>query len=93
MALRKRHTAKFKKMVAVEAIEGRKTAAEIASTHGVHPGMISQWKKTALDAMEIAFDGPTKKAKKSQPDGFEQEQLLAQIGQLKVELDWLKKRL
>ena len=92
MSLRKRHTAKFKTAVAVEAIEGRKTAAEIASIHNIHPAMVSQWKKSALEAVEGAFKGK-QTTKKAEADGFEKEQLLAQIGQLTVELDWLKKRL
>ncbi|MCB9229688.1 MAG: transposase [Deltaproteobacteria bacterium] len=92
MALRKRHTAKFKSTVAMEAIEGSRTAAEIASIHGVHPAMVSQWKKAAMEAVEAAFEG-RKRSGKAEPEGFEKEQLLIQIGQLKVELDWLKKRL
>lgn len=91
MAMRKRHTAKLKSDVALEAIKGSRTASEIASAHGVHPTMVSQWKRTALDAVDTAFESPKKKESKAS-DGFAQEQLLAQIGQLKVELDWLKKR-
>ena len=90
MALRKRHTPKFKTEVALEALKGSKTAAEIASARGVHPAMISQWKKAAREHLEKGFaDG--RKAPKEE-EGFGKEQLLAQIGQLKVELDWLKKR-
>ena len=92
MAMRKRHTAKLKSGVALEAIKGARTASEIASEHGVHPAMVSQWKQTALDAVETAFECPKSKAEKAE-DGFGRDQLLAQIGQLKVELDWLKKRL
>lgn len=91
MALRKTHTAKFKAKVALEAIKGEKTASQIASEYGVHPVMVSKWKKAACDLLEKGFlDGrsPPKEA-----DGFAKEQLLAQIGSLKVELDWLKKRL
>jgi len=91
MALRKKHTAKFKTKVALEALKGVKTAAEISSEFGVHPVMVSQWKKSAGELLESGFaDG--RQARK-EPDGFDREQLLAQIGQLKVELDWLKKRL
>lgn len=92
MALRKRHTSTFKTSVALAAIEGKKTAAEIASQHGVHPAMVSQWKKAALDSISSAFISPSAR-KKAEPEGFEKDQLLAQIGQLKVELDWLKKKL
>ena len=92
MALRKKHTPKLKSKVAVEALKGLKTAAEIASEHGVHPTMVSQWKKAASDILESGFSDQ-RKASKKEPEGFEKDQLLAQIGQLTVELDWLKKRL
>lgn len=91
MALRKKHTAKFKATVAIEAIKERKTTAEIASEHGVHPVMVSQWKKAAIEIVEIGFSDRREKSKEA--NGFERDQLLTQIGQLKVELDWLKKRL
>ena len=91
MALRKKHTAKFKTDVALEALKGLKTAAEIASEKGVHPAMVSQWKKAAKDILETGFTDARKLPKKVD-DGFSREQLLAQIGQLKVELDWRKKR-
>lgn len=93
MAIRKRHTSKLKATVALEAIRGTKTAAEISSQHGVHPGMVSQWKRSALDAIETAFEGARTSKQESKRDGFSEDQLLSQIGQLKVELDWLKKRL
>lgn len=92
MALRKKHTPKFKSKVAIEALKGLKTAAEIASDNGVHPAMVSQWKKAAADILEAGFSDRRGAAKK-EPEGFEKEQLLAQIGQLTVELDWLKKSL
>ncbi len=57
----------------------------------MHPAMVSQWKKAAADILEAGFTDKRKLPKEEA--GFEKEQLLAQIGQLKVELDWLKKRL
>lgn len=91
MALRKKHTAKFKTKVAIEALKEQKTAAEIAAANGVHPAMISQWKRTAAESIQSGFQAHRGKTKECD-DGFSKEQLLAQIGQLKVELDWLKKR-
>lgn len=91
MVLRKKHTAQFKTKVALAALQERKTAAEIASEHGVHPGMVSQWKKSALEILEDGFKDARSRASKDE-DGFDRANLLAQIGQLKVELDWLKKR-
>jgi len=62
----------------------------LSSEQGVHPAMVSQWKKAAVEILEQGFADKRKAPKEK--DGFEKEQLLAQIGQLKVELDWLKKR-
>jgi transposase-like protein len=90
-SVRKRHTAQFKTKVAVEALKGAKTVNEIASENNLNPGVVSQWKKAALESVENGFT--TRKAKEERDaQGFQKEQLLAQIGQLKVELDWLKKR-
>lgn len=92
MKIRQRHTAKFKARVAIEALREGKTAAEIATEHGVHPTMVSQWKRQAMDGLESCFDTKNK-ASKTREEGFGEENLLAQIGKLKVELDWLKKKL
>ena len=90
MVLRKKHTPKFKSKVAIEALKEQTPAAQISSEQGVHPAMVSQWKKAAVEILEQGFADKRKAPKEK--DGFEKEQLLAQIGQLKVELDWLKKR-
>lgn len=91
MAQRKTHTAQVKAKVAIEAIKDRKSTAQIASQFEVHPAQVSQWKKQALEVLAESFKG--KALKKVRPeDGFTQDQLYAQIGQLKVELDWLKKK-
>lgn len=91
MAMRKKHTAKLKTAVAVEALKGKCSASEIASNNGVAPAQVSSWKK---EAMSILIDGFTdKRSKKLEPDGFTKDELLQQIGQLKVENDWLKKKL
>ena len=88
MALRKRHTPNLKIKVAVEAIKGKITVAEIASSNGVAPAQVSTWKKEALQILEDGFAG-SRKAKRSAPDGFSMDELLIQIGQLKVENEWL----
>ena len=91
MAQRKRHSPEFKAKIALEALREQKTAGQIASEHEVHPTQVSQWKKDALDYLSGAFaDGRSVK----KPDNGEalQEKLYSQIGQLKVELDWLKKK-
>ena len=87
---RKVHTREFKAKIALEAMKEEKTIAQIASEYGVHPVQISTWKGQALAQM---VDGFTRKnAKKKKTDEVPKEKLYEQIGQLKVELDWLKKK-
>jgi transposase len=91
MAQRKRHTPEFKAKVALEALREQKTAGQIASDNEVHPAQVSQWKKEALANLVTVFQGGTK----GSPSGNEEalkEKLYSQIGQMKVELDWLKKK-
>jgi transposase-like protein len=87
---RKRYDAALKAKVALEAIKNERTIAEIASEYGVHPNQITKWKKQALEDLPKIFSG-----KRERTDRDAQElvaQLYQQIGQLKVELDWLKKK-
>ena len=87
---RKRYDAVFKAKVALEAIKNDRTIAEIASEYGVHPNQITKWKKQVLEELPRIFSGTREKADR---DGQELiAQLYQQIGQLKVELDWLKKK-
>ena len=87
---RKRYSADLKTKVAVEAIRAHKTANEIAAEYGVHPTQIAQWKKQALDGLPEVFSTRAHDQQKSQ------EELIAtlyqQIGQLKVQVDWLGKK-
>ena len=87
---RKQYSADFKAKIALEAIKGLKTVNEIASATGVHPTRIAQWKKKALEALPEAFSNRRPQAQKAQADLT--SELYQQIGQLKVELDWLKKK-
>jgi len=86
---RKRHTAEFKAKVALEAFKGIKTVNELAAEFSVHPGQISQWKRQLTDALPALFNS---KIKASSTDQKLIDNLYQQIGQLKVELDWLKKK-
>ncbi len=89
-APRKHYSAEIKAKVALEAIKGMKTTNEIASDYGVHPTQITQWKKQVLDELPQIFESKRGEQKKSE------EALTAvlyqEIGQLKVQLDWLKKK-
>lgn len=88
--IRKRHNGAFKAKVALEAVKAEKTISEISSEYGVHPSQIRQWRRQLLDELPSIF---TEKKKKAEKDRDELEaELYRQIGQLKVELDWLKKK-
>ena len=87
---RKSHCAAFKAQVALAAVKGDKTLSELASLHGVHPTMINAWKKQLVNNAEELFQ---KGAQTSSADHEAlQGQLYEQIGRLKTELDWLKKK-
>ena len=87
---RRNHSAAFKAKVALAAIKGDKTIAELASEYEVHPNQITQWKRQLFDSLPEVF------SRKRRHDQRDQEaltsELYQQIGQLKVELDWLKKK-
>ncbi len=86
---RKQYSPKFKARVAVEAIRGEKTLSQLGSQFKVHPIQIAKWRKTALDQLpELFVDGRTRKVSGE----AESNALYEEIGRLKVELDWLKKK-
>ncbi len=87
---RKRFSKELKAKVALEAIRGHKTAAELASTHEVHPTQIGSWKKQVLQALPGIFSG--KGEKQAMDHEAEKSQLYEQIGKLQMELHWLKKK-
>ena len=88
---RKHFSADFKTKVALEAIKGQKTLNELAATHGVHPSQITNWKKQVLDEIPAIFSN--RRVRDKAADEELQARLYQEIGQLKVELDWLKKKL
>lgn len=87
---RKNYQADFKAKVALEAVKGRLTINEISKQFGVHPNQISKWKKQFLESLPQIFDNY--KTTKNEQDDELVNQLYQQIGQMKVELDWLKKK-
>jgi len=89
-SMRKRYDAAFKAKVAVEAIKGEFTIAELSSRYRVHANQISRWKREALKGLPELFSGKRRKAGRQAEEL--QAELYQQIGQLKVELDWLKKK-
>jgi len=88
---RRKFTAEFKKKVVLEALKERNSISELATKYEVHATQITEWKKQFLDNSEVVFNKGTES--KSEETEKLMEQLYAQIGQLKVENDWLKKKL
>jgi transposase-like protein len=86
---RKRYSAEEKTRVAIEAIKGQKTLNELAADYGVHPSQITQWKKQALEEINIGFSGG--RARRERTDEVLMASLYQEIRQLKMEMDWLKK--
>jgi transposase-like protein len=87
---RNRYSAEFKAKLALEVIQGNRTLTEIASDAQVHPNLLMQWKRQLLESLPIVF--ADKRAKENKAQEEKEAQLYQQIGQLKVELDWLKKK-
>src|SRR6185437_6395463 len=86
---RRKFCGEFKAKVALEAIKAQETINQIATRYEVHPHQVTQWKQQLLQQAPAAFEQP---AALSQVEGVEEE-LYAQIGRLKMQLEWLKKKL
>jgi transposase len=89
MGKRKRYSADFKAKVALEAIRGELTVAQLVTKHGVHQTLINAWKKQAIDGMIGVFSGKAEAVEATHES--EVEKLHAMIGQLVVERDFLRK--
>lgn len=88
---RRKFTPDFKAKVALEALQERSTLAEIAQKYDLQPMQISKWKKELKDNLARVFEKPPNNDKKKQM--AHEAQLYEQIGRLKMELEWLKKKM
>ena len=88
---RKKYSKELKARIALDAIKGQKTIAELTSEYGVHANQISIWrKKQLLDAAPAAFSSG--KDKDTEQKEVERDHLYKKVGQLQIEVDWLKKK-
>ena len=87
---RKVHSPEYKAKVGLEAWRGVKTINEIAQAYGVHPVQVGQWKKAIQEQAKTLFEG--KRGPRPVSEHSEPERLYSEIGKLKMELDWLKKK-
>ena len=83
-------SAAFKQKVAIEALKGDRTINEIAKAYGVHPVQVCQWKKELVEGAELLFG---KRKRKSADSEGDKATLERKVGQLTIEIDWLKKKL
>jgi len=88
---KRQHTAEFKAKVVLEALKETATSAELASRFEVHPTQIAKWKKQFLESLPEAF-GAAKDRREKDVEA-EKDRLLQKVGQLQMEVDWLKKKL
>ena len=87
---RRRHSAQFKFQVAMDALKETKTIAQLSAQYGVHPNQISHWKKQLIDEGSTVFSKVNADQQRRQESI--QAELYEQIGRLKMELEWLRKK-
>jgi transposase len=87
---RKKYSKELKAHIALDAIKGQKKIAELASEYGIHTNQISLWKTQLLDAAPATFSNG--KDKDAEQKEVERDHLYIKVGQLQIEVDWLKKR-
>ena len=97
--IRKRYSPTFKAQVVQEVLAGEKSLGQIAAQYGIHPNMISKWRRAALQAMPAAFDEEGQAQTQAQIAALnaqhekEKEELHAEIGRLTMQVHWLHKKI
>ena len=91
MGMRKQFTNEFKAKVALEALKGQKTVAEICSEFGVHASQVNGWRNILKEQIANVFGHNESAALKEKDETI--EQLYKTVGQMKIETEWLKKKL
>jgi transposase-like protein len=89
--MRKKHSKQFKAKVALEALREEEPIQNIAQKHNIHPNMVTKWKKQLIDEAALLFERPNKKPGPS-PMETQRDELFMQIGEMKVENEFLKKK-
>lgn len=89
---KKQYSPQFKAKIALEAIRGEKTVAELASQYQIHPTVINKWKRKLLESATQIFEGENKEQNLKEDAQAHIDELYRQIGQLKVEKDFLANR-
>lgn len=89
--MKKSHSKEFKAKVAIDALRGEKTVQELSQKYEIHPNQVTLWKKQLIENATSAFDKHGN-AKEDDTSEKKQDELFSQIGQLKVENDFLKKK-
>lgn len=87
---RRKHSPEFKARVAFDAIKGVRTLSQLSQEHGIHPNLILKWRDQLLSSAPEVFE---RGASTVQQDDAEVNRLYAEIGKLRMELDWMKKKL
>lgn len=86
------HSAQFKFRVALEAIGELKTVAELGSEYDIHPTQVRRWKKQLKEGGASIFSNPVSQKRQEKEEASKESELYEQIGRLKMELEWLKKK-
>ena len=90
---RRKFNSSFKAKIALEAVKGHRTINELAAKHKLHATQINLWKKQLLEGAELVFENASgKSSKQTNADEPQAAELYEQIGRLKVQLEWLKKK-